>query len=167
MYQPYPSGSQLPGQPARPVAPPPVQMAVKLMYVGAGLSAIGLVLTLVTIGSLKSAILKAHPLDTTSQIHAAQRAVVVAAIVGGLIAIGLWIWMARKNGAGKKWARNVATVLFAINTLDLLSTLIQAHAAISLAFGGLVWLAGLGAIVLLWRAESSQFYAAASAPPAG
>ena len=48
MYQPYPSGSQLPGQPARPVAPPPVQMAVKLMYVGAGLSAIGLVWTLVT-----------------------------------------------------------------------------------------------------------------------
>jgi hypothetical protein len=166
MYQPYPSGSQLPGQPARPVAPPSVQMAVKLMYAGAGLQAIGIVLTLATIGSLKSAILKQHPGYTTSQLHTAQRSVIVAAIVFGLIAVGLWIWMARANGAGKKWARTLATVFFGLATLDLLATVIQAHAVVALAFALLVWLAGLGAIILLWRSESSQYIAAASAPPA-
>jgi hypothetical protein len=161
MYQPYPSGSQMP-EPQRAAPPPPVLMAVKLMYVGAGLSAIGIVLTLVTIGSLKAAILKKHPLYTTSQVHSFQTAAVASVVVGGLIAVGLWILMARANGAGKSWARIVASVLFGINTLDLLATAVQAHAAASLAFGALVWLAGLGAVVLLWRGESSQYFAAAS-----
>jgi hypothetical protein len=175
MYQPYPSGSQMPGQPQRPVAPAPVLMAVKLMYVGAGLSALVIVYALVTIGSLKSAILKAHPLYTTSQLNTAQTSAVVVAAVGGLITIGLWIWMARANGAGHKWARIVATVLFAINTLDLLITtvhskavtVVEAHAGIQLTFGAVIWLAGLGAFILLWRGESSQYIAAASGQPAG
>jgi hypothetical protein len=161
MYQPYPSGAQMP-EPQRPDPPPPLLMAVRLMYVGAGLSAIGIVLALVTIGSLKTAILKRHPLYTTSQVHSLQTATVVSVIVGGLIAIGLWILMARANGAGKSWARIVASVLFAINTLDLLASAVQVHAAASLAFGGLVWLAGLGATILLWRGESSQYFAAVS-----
>ncbi len=162
MYQPYPSGAQMP-EPQRPDPPPPLLMAVRLMYVGAGLSAIGIVLALVTIGSLKTAILKRHPLYTTSQVHSLQTATVVSVVVGGLIAIGLWILMARANGAGKSWARIVASVLFGINTLDLLATAIQAHAPASLAFGALVWLAGLGAVILLWRGESSQYFAAESA----
>lgn len=161
MYQPYPSGAQMP-EPQRPDPPPPLLMAVRLMYVGAGLSAIGIVLALVTIGSLKTAILKRHPLYTTSQVHSLQTATVVSVIVGGLIAIGLWILMARANGGGKRWARIVASVLFAINTLDLLASAVQVHAAASLAFGGLVWLAGLGATILLWRRESSQYFAAVS-----
>lgn len=161
MYQPYPSGSQMP-EPQRPAPPPPLLMAVRLMYVGAGLSAIGIVLTLVTISSLKAAILKKHPLYTTSQVHSLQTAAVGSVVVGGLIAIGLWILMARANGAGKSWARIVASVLFAINTLDLLASAVQVHAAASLAFGALVWLAGLGATVLLWRRESGQYFAAAS-----
>lgn len=165
MYQPYPSGSQMPEQ--RPVAPAPVLMAVKLMYVGAALQAIGLALTAATIGSFKSAVLKQHPLYTTSQLHTAERAALIAGIFSGLVAIGLWIWMARANGAGKKWARIVASVLFGINTLDLLSSAVQVHTGVELAFGGLVWLAGLGAIILLWRGESSQYIAAVSAPPAG
>lgn len=161
MYQPYPSGAQMP-EPQRPDPPPPLLMAVRLMYVGAGLSAIGIVLALVTIGSLKTAILKRHPLYTTSQVHNLQTAAVGSVVVGGLIAIGLWILMARANGAGKSWARIVASVLFAINTLDLLASAVQVHAPASLAFAGLVWLAGLGATILLWRQESSQYFAAVS-----
>ena len=166
MYQPYPSGGQMPDQPQRPVAPAPVQMAVKLMYVGAGLSAIGIILTLAFISTLKSAIVKKYPHYTTSQVHSAETAAIVVAIIGGLIAIALWIWMARANGAGKKWARIVASVLFAISTLELIATVAQAHSPVSLAFGALVWLTGLGVIVLLWRRESSQYYAAASGSPA-
>jgi len=95
---------------------------------------------------------------------------VLSAIDGLLLAVGLWIWMARMNGAGRKWARIVASVLFAINTVDLLITISQAsaitaaeaNAGVSIAVGVLVWLAGLGAIVLLWRGESSQYMTAAS-----
>jgi len=162
MYQPYPSGSQMPEQPRRPVAPPPVLMAVKLMYVGAALSAVQLVVGLASIGSLKAAILKDHPLYTKAQLNAAQWSILAATALFGVVAVGLWIWMARANGAGKGWARIVATVLFALGTIELILTAGQAHAVISLAFGVLVWLAGLGAIVLLWRGESRLYFAAAS-----
>jgi hypothetical protein len=170
MYQSYPSGAQMPEQPPRPAAPPPVLMAVKLMYVGAVLSAVAAIFTAATAGGLRTAILKGHPLYTTAQVHKAETSIVISAIVGGLLAVGLWIWMARMNGAGHKWARIVASALFAINTVDLLITIsqasaitaVEANAGVSIAVGALVWLAGLGAIVLLWRGESSQYMAAAS-----
>ena len=174
MYQPYPSGGQMPEQPRRPAAPPPVLMAVKLMYAGAVLSALGAIYTAATAGGLKTAILKGHPLYTTAQVHKAETSIVISAIVGGLLAVGLWIWMARMNGAGRKWARIVASVLFVINTVDLLLaaaeassvTAVGANTGIQVALVLLIWLAGLGAIVLLWRGESSQYMAAASAKDA-
>jgi hypothetical protein len=172
MYQPYPSGGQMPEQPQRPAAPPPVLMAVKLMYAGAVLSALTAIYTAATAGSLKAAILKAHPLYTAAQVHNDEKSIVISAVVvGGLLTTGLWIWMARMNGAGHKWARIVASVLFVINTVDLLltaaeassATALGANAGVQVALVVLVWLAGLGAIVLLWRGESSQYLAAASA----
>ena len=176
MYQPYPSGGQMPDQPQRPAAPPPVLMAVKLMYAGAVLSALGAGYTAATAGSLKAAILKSHPLYSAAQLHKAETSIVISAVVGGLLAVGLWIWMARMTGAGHKWARIVASVLFAINTIDLVITItqasaitaVEANASVSIAVGVLVWLAGFCAIVLLWSGESSQYMTAASAKdPAG
>jgi hypothetical protein len=41
--------------------------------------------------------------------------------------------------------------------------LARAAVSLSLVFVILIWLIGLGAIVLLWRRESSQFFAAGSA----
>jgi len=165
MYQPHPSGGQMPDQ------PPPVLMAVKLMYTGAVLSGIAAIYTAATAGSLRAAILKSHPLYSAAQVHKAETSIVISAIVGGLLAVGLWIWMARMTGAGRKWARIVASVLFGINTVDVLITIsqasaitaVEANASVSIAIGVLVWLAGLGAIVLLWRRESSQYITAASA----
>lgn len=162
MYQPYPSGEQMPEQPPQPAAPPPVVMAARLMYVGAVLSGIELVVGLATIGSLKSAIKKADPTFTASQLHTAEVAAVVSSVFIGLLAIGLWIWMAWANGAGKSWARIVASVLFGLNTLFLLLSLLRPHASVGLAFGVIVWLTGLGAVILLWRAESSGFFSAVS-----
>ena len=177
MYQPYPSGGQMPDQPQRPAAPPPVLMAVKLMYAGAVLSALTAIYTAATAGSLKAAILKAHPLYSAAQVHKAETSIVITAVViGGLLTVGLWIWMARMTGAGHKWARIVASVLFVFNTADLLlaaaeassAKAVEANACIQIALGVLVWLAGLGAIALLWRRESSQYMTAASAKdPAG
>ena len=122
MYQPYPSGGQMPDQPQRPAAPPPVLMAVKLMYAGAVLSALGAIYTAATAGGLKTAILKGHPLYTTAQVHKAETSIVITAV--------------------------------------------EANAGVSIALGVLVWIAGLGAIILLWRGESSQYMAAASAKDA-
>ena len=117
MYQPYPTGGADP-EPARPTPPPPVVNAVWLMYAGAVISAISLIITLVTVGSLKTAIHNADPSLTATKLHSAEVAAVVVAIVFGLIGIGLWLWMARANKAGKNWARITATVFFGLDTLS-------------------------------------------------
>lgn len=164
MYEPYPESTpELPEQ-GRPEAPNSVRNAVRLMYAGAALSAIVVIVTLLTIGSLKANILSHYPHYTATQRHNAEVAAVVSAIIGGLIAIGLWLWMAWANGRGRNWARIVAAVFFGINTLDLLVSFARVHAVGSLIVGVLVWLVGLGAIVLLFNKESAAYFKPRSAP---
>jgi hypothetical protein len=162
MYQPYPSGNQQP-VPQPPAQPQPVRNAVLLMYAGAALSAIEIIIGLTTIASLKNAIRSRYPGYSSSQLHTAEVVGVTTVVVIGLIAIALWLWMAWANGAGKSWARVVATVFFGLNTIDLLSLIARPHATLGLLLAVLVWLVGLGAIVLLWRRESSAYYQARSA----
>jgi hypothetical protein len=164
MYEPYPSSSpELPEQ-GRPEAPNSVRNAVRLMYAGAALSAIVVIVTLVSIGSLKANILAHYPHYTATQRHTAEVAAVVTSIIGGLIAIGLWLWMAWANGRGRNWARIVAAVFFGINTLDLLASFARVHAVGSLIVSVLVWLVGLGAIVFLFNKESAAYFKPRSAP---
>jgi hypothetical protein len=164
MYQAYPSSSQMP-EPARAEPPNSVQNAVRLMYAGAALSAVVLIVTLVTIASLKHGILARHPDYTAAQRHNAEIAAVVTAIIGGLIAIGLWLWMAWANRRGRNWARIVSAVFFGINTLDLIISFTQVHVLAALIVSILVWLAGLGAIVLLFSKESAPYFARSASSP--
>jgi len=163
MYQPYPTAGQ--GQPPeRPQPPRPVRTAVMLMYAGAALSVIGVVLELVAVGSVRKAIKKADPSLTATQLHNAEVFGVAFAVIIGLIGVGLWIWMAWANGRGKGWARIVASVLFGLNTVFLLLAFARPHVGIGLILNLLVWLAGLGAIVLIWNRQSSAYYQAMSQP---
>jgi len=159
-YTPYPTGGGSNQMSQRPPAPSSIGNAVKLMYVGAGLSALGVIISLATIGSLKSAILKRFPHYTAAQVHTAEVAGIVVVVVIGLIGVGLWLWMARMNAAGRSWARVVASVLFGLYTLDELLSFARAQGAGGLIFGLLSWLVGLGAIVFLWQRDSSQYFAA-------
>jgi hypothetical protein len=161
MYQPYPSAGQAP-EPARREPPPSVVMAVRLMYAGAVVSAVSLVVGLATVGSLRSALHKSQPTLTPTQLHDLQTIVVVGSVVIGLISIGLWVWMALMNKAGKSWARIVATVLFGLDTLFLLLGVARAGAAASSLVSILIWLIGLGAVVLLWRKDSTEYITAQS-----
>ena len=76
--------------------------------------------------------------------------------MSGVIGTALWLWMARANGQGKNWARILSSVLFAVDTLSLLAVL-NAPSLLGVLFTALIWLAGLSAIVLLWRKESTEF----------
>jgi len=159
MYEPYPTSEA--GQEPEPehVQPPrSVLNAVKLMYVGAALEVLAVIIAVVTIGSLKSAIFARHPAYSATQLHAAEAARTVPLVIGGLIAIGLWLWMAWANGKGRSWARVVSAVFFGINTLDLLISLFAVSAVATLIIGVVIWLAGLGAIVFLFSKESGPFY---------
>ncbi len=162
---PYGTGNQ-PG--AGVPQPPSIQMAVRLMWVGAGLSMVSLVVTLLTLSSLKSHIqdqlAKSNPTLSTSDINTTYHTVVAGAVVGAIVGVALWLWMAWKNGQGRSWARVVATVLGVDQpALEHL----HHRGGHSLAVSGILTVLNLilaiVILVLLWRRESSEFYAARSA----
>ena len=163
MYQPSPQGDEKPpgptpsARPARPAPPRTVKTAVLLMYAGAAVTAVTLLVTVLTIHSIEST-METKANYTPQQAHQ----LVVAAIVEALITLGLWLLMAWANRSGQVWGRMVATILFVANTIGLLLAFLRGADAVNLVFAVLVWLIGLGAIVLLWRKESSQFFATAT-----
>jgi hypothetical protein len=165
MYQPYPSSGQ-PVEPPQPPAPTSVLTAVKLMYAGAAVSAveliIGLALIIVDINAAARGRFLGHGL-------AGQKPLVITVwVVLGLVMIALWLWMARANGQARNWARILSTVLFGLATLQLrgdftqpvshtgsgATVLYYASAALFVA----VWLVGGAAVWLLWRPASSAFF---------
>jgi hypothetical protein len=154
---PYPSSGG-PVEPDRGPAPPSVLNAVKLMYAGAVVSAISLIISLTSIGGTKDAIRKARPSLTAAQVNQLNTFIIALAVVSGVIGVALWLWMARANGQGKNWARILSSVLFGLATLDLFGVLSQPKTVLGLIFPVLTWLVGLGAIVFLWRKESTDFF---------
>jgi len=157
MYQPYPSTGK-PVEPERGPAPPAVLNAVKLMYVGAAVSTVSLIISLASIGGTKDAIRKARPSLTATQVNQLNTFIIALAVVSGVIGVALWLWMARANGQGKNWARILSSVLFLLATVDLFGVLSQPKTALGFVFPVLTWLVGLGAVVLLWRKESTEFF---------
>jgi hypothetical protein len=169
-YQPYPSSAANAPEPAGGPPPRSVVTAVRLMYAGAVVSALSLVVGLATVGSLKTSLKKSDPSLTATQLHNLQSVVIVGSIAIGLISIGLWVFMAFMNKAGKSWARIVATVLFGLDTLFLLLGLARAGAAAGTLVSILTWLIGLGAIIMLWRRDATEYFNAhrtPMGPPAG
>jgi hypothetical protein len=157
MVQPYPSSAK-PVEPEQPPAPPSVLNAVKLMYAGAAVSTVSLIVSLVDISGTKAAIRKARPSLSAAQVNQLNTFIISLAIISGVIGIALWLWMARANGQGRNWARLVSTVLFGLATLDLFGVVSQPKTLLSLVFPLLTWLIGAGAVFLLWRGESTAFF---------
>jgi hypothetical protein len=157
MYQPYPSSGK-PVEPERPPAPLSVLNAVKLMYVGAAVSTVSLIISLVDISGTKEAIKKARPSLTATQVNQLNTFIITLAVVSGVVGVALWLWMARANGQGKNWARIMSTVLFGLATLDMYGVLSQPKTVLGLVFPVLTWLVGLGAVIFLWRKESTEFF---------
>jgi hypothetical protein len=161
MYQPYPGQNQGQNQmplPTKPPVPQSVTRAAQIMYAGAAASIIGIIIEFLTRHSIRSAIISHNHKLTTSQINTAYHVELGALLIGGLIAAGLWLWMAQSSKAGKSWARIVSTVLFGIDTLSLIASAAAPGGAASRIYGILVWLIGLAAIILLWRRDSTAFF---------
>jgi uncharacterized membrane protein YiaA len=172
---PYPSApfGSMPSGPAGPAAPaavppPSIQRAVLLMRVGAALSVLSILITLLTRDSLRSQVestlRKSSSALTASQVDTAVSLAIGIAVVVGLVSVGLWLWMASANGKGRSWARIVATVLGALSVLSLLSSVAQGQLTTLNLIVSLVSLAlAIAILVLLWRKESSAYYDAVKA----
>ena len=157
MYQPYSSSGPIP-EPVQQEPPSSVKTAVRLMYAGAVVNALSLIIFLATIGSLRSAVHRAAPTLTPSQLHSYEVFFVTVTVVSGVIGIALWLWMAQMNKAGKCWARITGTVFFVIYTLLLLLGVARAGAAASTLVSILTWLIGGGTVFLLWRRDANEYF---------
>jgi hypothetical protein len=163
MYQPYPSSGQS-AEPLPPPTPGPVRTAVKLMYAGAAISIVPLIIALASIGDTNAYHLRwnGHTL-TAAQINHLRPLIITIAIVAGLVVPALWLWMARATGRGRDWARILSTVLFGLATADL-PTIFGSpiHFEVGVTEPApvfvLTWLVGLAAVWLLWRPASSAFF---------
>lgn len=162
-FSPYPAGEG-PTPASLPAPPVSVQNAVKLMYAGAVFSALGLLLVFSARSQIKKAVIAASPNASTVTVNSAVSLAIGSALIGGLIGVGIWLWMAAMNKRGRAWARVTGTVFFGINTLFVLVGFAQ-HPTVANEIVSLVtWLVGLGAVILLWRPESSAFFRASKNP---
>ncbi|MBD0292110.1 MAG: hypothetical protein ICV70_00870 [Jiangellaceae bacterium] len=164
------------GEPAELVAPPPVPpvpvppssllAAVKLMYVGAGLSLLGMLFSVATRAQLRDQMEQEDQNLTPEELDRAVDMATGVTVVIGVIAIAFWLWMAQANRRGEAWARIVASVLFGLDVL-----LTGYNLAQTTGFGVIVNIASIalaGAILwLLYRKDSSAYYAAMSARQGG
>jgi hypothetical protein len=152
----------MPPPPQRPSAPASVLTAVKLIYAGAALSLVGIVVTLTQKDAIRKMIAANNPKLTPSQLDVAMNVGLAFGVIVGLLGVGLWLWMASANKKGYSWARVVSSVFFGIDTLYLLYVLFAAgNPAIQKVATLALWLVGLGAVVFLWRSDSSAYFNAA------
>jgi hypothetical protein len=159
MYQPYPGGSEAP-EPVRPAAAPTsVTRAVQAMYVGAAASLIGIIITIIDRHAIRTTLANHNHKLTASQLNTDYHVALGVAIVGGLIGVGLWIWMAFMCKAGKSWARIVSSVFFGIETINLgVGSAATGTGGATRIYGILIWLIGLVAIIFLWQRPSTEFF---------
>jgi hypothetical protein len=158
MYQPHQphQPSSHPAGPLRPPAPAPVLTAVKLMYAGAAISTVTLIVSLAVAITDVTAAARGRWLGhslTPALLSQLKPFIITLVVVSGLAVIALWLWMAWANGQGKNWARMLSTMLIVPAALELTMN----HGA-SQAFWALTCLTGLATVWLLWRPASSEFF---------
>lgn len=149
----------------RPDVPQPksILQAVRLMFVGAAISAVGVLLTFTQTDAIRESVEDSDSSLSESEVDALVNFGIAFAVVIGLVGVGLWIWMAVTNGQGKSWARVVATVFGVLNVLGGLISLSGPGATTVSLLTNLVSIV-LAAVILflLYRPESSRYYEAKS-----
>jgi hypothetical protein len=157
---------------AAPTPPGTVQWAVKFMLAGAAASTIFLIFGVIVTASERNSLInsliewnKKQPKSkqlTLTQIHNYATISLVTVIIVGLISVGLWLWMARMNTAGRNWARITATVLFVLWTYYTYQSIGATRGAITLVLATIfvlvIWVIGLGALYFLWRPDSTAYF---------
>jgi len=112
---------------SRKPPPPSIQNAVRFVYAGAAIQALSVIFEIGAVRARIQSVLTtaSAPPVTASQLNTYQGAGVGFLIIGGVVGASLWLWMARKNRAGRRWARTLSTVGFAIYTLGLVAVIAE------------------------------------------
>ncbi|MEV0436184.1 hypothetical protein [Nocardia sp. NPDC050413] len=164
---PYPAYVPEPAETEPRVVPENIRMAFIVMLVGAAVAFLGGAYSLTDIDTVRTTLLDSSDgMFRGSSLDVLVYATVGATVVGALITVGLWIWMAFACRAGKNWARITSTVFFGFNVLSTLYAVLGVVADLGVTPGALAFTLagfaiGLGAVVLLWNPKSAPFFAPA------
>jgi hypothetical protein len=148
-------------QPAAPQAEQPqsILTAVRLMYCGAALQVIGIVLTLIQRDEIRDKIIENDSTLSKDEVDSALAAGLAFAVILGFVGAGLWVWMAVANGQGKNWARTTATVFGGLNVLFTLIGLGMGQSTPMQIVMSLIGLAlAVTILILLYRPDANRFY---------
>ncbi len=154
------------GSPDDPGLPVTMRKAVRFMLAGAAVTGVFAIFEVIaTIVDKNSIDINGKP-PTSSELATG----IVILIVSYAVYILLWVLMARFNRAGQKWARIVSSVLFAISTWQLYETVDSLHGGMVITAADVIyivftigaWAAGVGAIAMLWRPDSTAYFNARS-----
>jgi Protein kinase domain len=161
-------------RPTRAELPRPVLGAVRLMYLGAVVTALNVVFgNLVKTRYSKTAsdaklvaaryagtVRGARATDAAN--HASSMAGDIAIVVGlgGLIGVVCWLVIASAARRGRGWTRTAGTLLLGLDTAGLLVVLIGTDNDPTVRFTTVViWIIGLAAIIPLWGRQARDFFA--------
>jgi hypothetical protein len=145
-----------------PGLPVTMRKAIRFILAGAAVTSLFAIFEVIaTVVDKNSIDINGKP-PTSSQLAVG----VLILLVSYAIYIMLWVLMARFNRAGMKWARIVSSVLFAISTFQLYETIDSLHGGevitaadvIYIVFTVGTWAAGVGAIAMLWRSDSTAYF---------
>jgi Protein kinase domain len=151
--QPIPAAWHPPAQ--RPALPASIRRAVRFMYAAAIIALLNGFRALADISTYGGHV----PQRVFGQVHVVTRSTAFTEVtIGFVIQVALWMGLAQACKNGKNWARITGIVFFGILTIGLLTSIRSSPAGPGLILGVIGWLAGLGAVVLLWRRSSSAFF---------
>jgi hypothetical protein len=167
-YPSYPGGAYGYNAPAmvKPPMPNSVRIAVNLMFAGMAIGLINMVIGLTQINAVNDHLRSLGYSETT--INSDKGVFIASAVVGGLIGVGLWLWMALATRGGHNYARIVSSVFFGLGVLGGLSNLANSWIPAIDKIGSVATLiVGLLAIIFVWKGESGPYFRPAPGPEYG
>jgi hypothetical protein len=137
-----------------------MHLALRFMWLGAGVELAVSLMVWATSGNIRSAILTKDPHYSSAQWHAETtgRLEPLAIVAGAFVLI--WLWLAWANGRGHRWAKIAFALLFIETTFSLLHGLDQGSATYArqdLIAGILLWVIELSAVIALIHSELGRF----------
>jgi hypothetical protein len=148
------SGLRMRARRGVPASARTVRAAVRLMYAGAAVTTLSLIMSVVWVALTDRGAATLRLAGSSQPFWVA----VMTGIAVGLAEIAVWLWMARTTGQGRNWARILSTVLFGLATPELIGAFSGPRTVLGLIFWTPTWLAGLAAVWQLWRPDSSAFF---------
>jgi hypothetical protein len=144
--------------PQRGARPASVENAVRLMFVTALFSLIGIIVTLATKDDLRKRIRADNPGSDQARLDDLVNSAIAIAIVIAVVLLALYVALAFQVRKGKNWARIVTWVFAGLGVLGALFAMAGTATPISRVLSIVQGLIDVAIIVLLAKADSNQYF---------